>query len=150
MINEIPRSPVKPLRLAQLLALSELVSALLLPGAYTFPFRYGLRADNWYEPALLLGNALGLLFVVVPAVTLVGLLRGRLLALWGLYLSPLLSFFLGVSAFPLIAHAVPAGNERTALLVVTNATAIVIAVALRARMGSSSPASTLAHVRNDT
>lgn len=63
---------VKPLRLAQFLAASELVSALLLPGAYLFPFRYGFRADNWYEPVLLLGMAVDLLFVAVPAAALAG------------------------------------------------------------------------------
>lgn len=126
--------PIRPLWLAQLLALSELSSALLLPGAYTFPFTWGFRVDNWYHPALLLANLLGILFVAVPAATLIGLWMGRVSAFWGLYLSPIVFLFFGVSAVPFVAYAVPAGASRTVLLVVTNVAAILLAVWLRTRL----------------
>ena len=122
---------VKPLRLAQLLAASELVSALLLPGAYLFPFRYGFRADNWYDPVLLLGMAGALLVVAVPAAALVGLLRTRLSAFWGLYVSPVLSLLFGVGSVPLVSQVVPAGDARFLLLIVMNAMAIGFAIWLR-------------------
>ncbi len=125
---------IRPLRLAQLLALSELSSALLLPGAYMFPFTWGFRVDNWSEPALLLGNLLAISFVAIPAATLIGLLTGRISAFWGLYLSPIVSLLFGVSAVPFVAHAVPAGPARTVLLVVTNVAAILLAIWLRTRL----------------
>lgn len=128
---------MKPLQLAQLLAFSELSSALLVPSAYTFMFRYDSFSGSWQEPVQLLGPLLGILFVVVPAATFFGLLKGWLLAFWGLYLSPALSFLFGVSAVPFVMYASPAGSARTVLLVLTNVAAIALAVWIRTRLRTS-------------
>ena len=140
---------MQPLRLAQLLALSELSSALLLPGAYMFPFTWGFRVGNWYHPALLLGNLLAILFVSIPAATLIGLLTARMSAFWGLYLSPIVSLFFGVSAVPFVAHAVPAGTSRTVLLIVTNVAAILLAIWLRTRLNPHKQKEQLARSASD-
>jgi hypothetical protein len=99
-----------------------------------FPFTWGFRVDNWYQPTILLGNLLAILFVAIPAATLIGLLKGRISAFLGLYLSPIVSLFFGVSAVPFVAHAVPAGPSRTVLLVVTNVAAILLAIWLRTHL----------------
>jgi hypothetical protein len=125
---------VKILRIAQLLAGAELISALLLPGAYLFPFRYGFRADNWHHPALILSALLSVLLVAVPAATLAGLLRRRVGAFWGLYASPVISFIFGVGSLPFVARLAPAGVPRAVLLGAINLGAIGVALWLRARL----------------
>jgi hypothetical protein len=124
-------------RWAQLLALSELASALLLPGAYLFPFVYAFRAENFLEPGVFLGALPSILLVVIPAIALVGLVRMRRWAFWGLYLSPLVSFLFGVGSVPLIAYLVPAPYVRMAFLAILNLTAIALAIWLSRKMEES-------------
>lgn len=120
------------IRWLQLLAVSQLISALTLPGAYTFPFRT-LDAVNKLSPTSLLGYALSISLVVVPALSVFALLRQRKFGLWGLYFSPFLLLTFGLSAVPFLALIAPTGIERTIVAAIINAVALLGAIVLGRR-----------------
>jgi predicted permease len=118
---------MSPLRWLQLLAFSEFLSALCLPGAYTFPFRT-LDAVNKFTLSSIFGDVISISLIAVPTITLVALLKGKKIGLWGLYLSPLLLFAFGLGAIPLLANLAPVGTERTFMAALLNISAFIAAI----------------------
>ncbi|PPE65029.1 hypothetical protein C1704_16235 [Caldimonas caldifontis] len=138
-------------RLLQALAAVELLSALLLPGRYLFPYHrlQCLRddpIDEWcLHPWQVVGDLYSIAFIVVPAVALIAALRRQWLTLPLLVVTPALLFLSGIGAFPLLLKLVPIGEARTAALLSMNAAAAVLAVFLY-RKAADVGASTLGNL----
>ena len=88
---------------AILLAILELLSALPLYSIYTSPIRFYGLVGYWSAPSLA-GNILAVLFLLIPALAVIGQLRKWKTAFIWLGLYPFVAFMFGVVPIPFATH----------------------------------------------
>lgn len=90
-------------RIAQLIALGEVIVALPLYGIYTAPIRL-FGATGYWAPMNLFTNALGVVFLVLPLLALYGVSKARNYGYWCLGLFPVVASVFGVTAIPFVKY----------------------------------------------
>ena len=119
--------------IAVALAALELASALSVPGIFLWPLN-AFRMDKYYMEGVLLVasvDALRILFLVVPVVSLIGAIRGRRWALYGVMAFPAIAWVFGAGAIPYVPHIFPPVTPRTIAITVINLTVVAAAAWLR-------------------
>jgi hypothetical protein len=115
------------------LAALMLVAALSLPGIFMWPLN-ALRMDNYYMDGVLLVasmDALRILFLVIPVVSLIGAIRGKRWALYGVMAFPVIAWVFGAGAIPYLSHLFAPVTPRTIAITVINLAVVAAAVWLR-------------------
>lgn len=115
------------------LAVLTLVSALSLPGIFMWPLN-AFRMDNYYMNGVLLVasmNALRILFLVIPIVSVIGAIRGKRWALYGVMAFPAIAWIFGAGAILYLSHLFAPVTPRTIAITVINVAVIAAAVWLR-------------------
>jgi hypothetical protein len=111
----------------------ELASALSVPGIFLWPLN-AFRMDNYYMDGVLLVasvDALRILFLVIPVVSIIGAIRGKRWALYGVMVFPVIAWVFGAGAIPYISHVFPPVTPRTIAITVINLTVVAAAAWLR-------------------
>ena len=104
------------------LATLALLSALSLPGIFLWPLN-AIRIDSYYMDEVLLVasmDALRILFLLVPVVSLIGAIRGKLWGLYGIMVFSVIAWVFGVGGIPYLAHLFTPGMHRTIAITVIN------------------------------
>ena len=120
-------------KLAIAFAALGLASALSAPGIFLWPLN-SFRMDNYYMDGVVLAasmDALRVLFLVVPAMSLIGAIRGKRWALYGVMAFPVIAWAFGAGAIPYVAHIFPPVAPRTIAITVINLAVMAAAAWLR-------------------
>src|SRR5471032_2376679 len=122
------------------LATMALLSALSLPGVFLWPINaliilWPINAvklhDYYAADGMLLGtfiDALRILFLVGPIATVVGAIRRKRWALYGLMAFPVIAWVFGAAAIPYIAFVFPTITPRAVAITIINLLVIAVAV----------------------
>jgi len=111
---------MKKKRIAQLIALGEVLVAMPLYGIYTAPIRF-FGSIGYWAPMNILANVLSVVFVVLPLLALYGISKDRSYGYWSLGLFPVVAFLSGVTAIPFVKYLY--GNDamlNTVFIVLIN------------------------------
>ena len=122
------------------LAALTLLSALSLPGIFLWPLN-AVRIDNYYMDGVLLVasmDALRILFLLVPVVTLIGAICGKRWALYGVMAFSVIAWVFGAGAIPYLAYLFGPGMPRTITITVINLAVIAAAAWIRWRRSNNS------------
>lgn len=99
------RTQMKKKRIAQFIALGEVLVALPLYGIYTAPIRFfGVSDIGYWAPINIVTYVLCVVFVVLPLLALYGISKDRSYGYWSLALFPVVAFVFGVTAIPFVKH----------------------------------------------
>ena len=90
-------------RIAQTLALGEMLVALPLYDIYTGPFQFFGMTGYW-APMNQLANLLSIVFVILPLLALYGVSKERTYGYWSLGLFPVVALVFGITALPLVKY----------------------------------------------
>jgi len=90
-------------RIAQIVAIGELIVAVPLFGVYTAPFRF-IGAVGYWAPEAILTNILSIVFVVLPFVALYGVSKGWIIGYWAMGVFPIVAFAFGITAIPFVKY----------------------------------------------
>ena len=107
-------------RIAQLIAIGQVLVALPLYGIYTAPIRF-FGAIGYWDPMNILTNVLSVVFVALPLLALHGVSKDRRYGYWSLGLFPVVAFVFGVTAIPFVKYLY--GSDvmlNTVFIVATN------------------------------
>ena len=115
-------------RIAQFIALGQVLVALPLYGIYTAPLRFFVAVGYW-APMNMLTNVLGIVFLVLPLLALYGVSTDRTYGYWSLGLFPVVALAFGVTAIPLVNYLY--GTDmmlNTVFIIVINVVVILAAI----------------------
>ncbi|WP_223668745.1 hypothetical protein [Kangiella shandongensis] len=106
------------LKIALVISLIALISAISSHGIYTFYLQNGFPK---FQSQLELGIiALAILFIVLPALSVIGLLLKKIWGILPLALFPIVATVFSVSTLPFISQVFPVGSVRSIIIIVIN------------------------------
>ena len=106
----------------KIIALVQLVAALPWHGVYLFGWYARDVAD--FDAWMLFLAVEGILFLLMPLVSVVGAFLNKRWACYTLMVFPVLAFIHGISAIPYLSHIVPVGPWRSVVLAIANGSII--------------------------
>ena len=121
--------------IAQIIAVSELITAVPLYAIYTAPFRFFGAAAYW-TPMGILANILSVMFIVLPFIALYGISKELKIGYLAIGLFPIVSYVFGVTAIPFVKHLY--GSEvrlNSYIIIALNILVVVVTVWLYRNQG---------------
>ncbi|HCS29045.1 MAG TPA: hypothetical protein DIW43_16430 [Spongiibacteraceae bacterium] len=109
----------------KIIALVQLVAALPWPGVYIFGWY--ARAVTDFGAWIVFSAVEGILFLLMPLVSVFGAFLNKRWACYTLMVFPVLAFIHGISAIPYVSHLVPVGPWRSVVLAIVNSSMIYLA-----------------------
>lgn len=113
----------------KIIALVQLVAALPWHGVYLFGWYARDVAD--FDAWMLFLAVEGILFLLMPLVSVVGAFLNKRWACYTLMVFPVLAFIHGISAIPYVSHVVPVGPWRSMVLAIINIGKIYLVYRMR-------------------
>lgn len=106
----------------KIVALVQLVAALPWTGVYLFDWY--ARAVTDFDAWIVFSAVEGVLFLLMPLVSVVGAFLNKRWVCYTLMVFPVLAFIHGISAIPYVSHVAPVGPWRSVVLAVVNSSMI--------------------------
>lgn len=113
----------------KIIALVQLVAALPWHGVYLFGWY--ARDVTDFDAWMVVLAIEGILFLLMPLVSVAGAFLNKRWACYTLMVFPVLAFIHGISAIPYLSHTVPVGPWRSVVLAIVNGGIICVTYRLR-------------------
>ncbi|MBT13414.1 MAG: hypothetical protein CMI02_15430 [Oceanospirillaceae bacterium] len=108
----------------RIIALVQLAAALPWHGVYLFGWY--ARDVTDFDAWIVFSAVEGILFLLMPLVSVVGAFLNKRWACYTLMVFPVLAFIHGISAIPYVSHVVPVGPWRSVVLAIVNSSMIYL------------------------